>query len=317
MKKKWEQVYDESWERPHTPTNEIDWQESDWFTTFDPKAGLGVTYRIGQEFNKKTCNANLTVFTLDGGRFKMEDLGGRGKDHALRPEDRWETGYQADGHRVESLGDSRIRYSWKYPETEGDIEFCEPFYTPRYWTNDDRDWELLDTIHPGGHLESGGRIRGAIRLGDRTFNVDWKAHRDRSWGNRPNYFARLERWKCAWGAIGPEFSYAAQLLKPRNGPPAATVGFVARNGKTAEVIDWRLIGTIDLETNRGIGGTVVLTLESGEVIRVEADFAQPVDGGFEPDTRFGGTGTITFDGQVGFSSCSYSGNVAKNWKPTT
>lgn len=308
--------YNESWEKPHSPTDEIDWQESDWFTTYDHKARIGITFRIGQEPNKGVTNANLAVWTPEGENFELTELGGRGADVPFHPEDRWETGSRSCGNQVEYLGDGKLRFTWKYEETTGDVIFTN-YYEPRYWTLDGTCSEILSTIqHPvgekGGHLESGGMIRGTVTFNGRTYQIDSPGHRDRSWGKREHYFERLAWFKFFVGDIGPELGFAAQVTQPRVGPDDPLVGFVARHGEYEELVEAKMIGKIDVDTGRKLGGTILLTLASGEKLEVEATFYKP-EWTASGDGSFSGVGTIEYNGLTGSAFLMNSGKLADRY----
>jgi hypothetical protein len=93
-------TYDESWDQSHAPGPQELWQESDWLTFYDPGVGVGATYRIGQEPNRRKGQPSLFAFALGGERFLLRGAGERGLDVDISPEDRWTSGYRVDGHEV-------------------------------------------------------------------------------------------------------------------------------------------------------------------------------------------------------------------------
>ena len=68
---------------------------------------------------------------------------------------------------------------------------------------------------------------------------------------------------------------------------------------------------VDWQESDWLGGAIVLTLDSGEVIRLETLFLQALEGGLRPGVRFGGTGTISYRGQVELSQCAHGGDLTR------
>jgi len=298
--------YDASWDRPHKPGHDPSWQESDWLTFFDPAAGVGGIYRIGQEPNRGKGQPSLFVFALGGQRFLMRDIGGRGPDCDLTADDRWETGCRVGGHRVEASGDGRVEFRWDYPETAAVLEFYESHYTPRDWSRSGKGAEIIATLNADGHLECGGKIRGSVRIGEKRYDVDCCAHRDRSWGDRDHYMRRMRRAFGAWGTVGPAFSFAVMRLELITGETLVT-GFVDRGGRGEDIADARFLTTLDGDFLSPIAGAVLLRLENNETLRIDCGVAQ-AHGGFAPGTSFNSVGKFTWQGQAGFCDYSATGN---------
>lgn len=294
--------YDSSWDCPHQPGSESSWQESDWLTFYDPVKGVGGVVRIGQEPNRQKGQPNLFVFALGGLRFLMKDVGGRGLDCDLQPADRWGTGCRVAGHSVDALGQGRMQFRWDYPETDGDLEFSDSFYVPRDWSTSAKGADVIAGLNADGHLECAGRLRGSVRIGEVSYQLDCFSHRDRSWGVRDHYMRRMTRAYGAWGTVGPELSFAIMRLELNDGRQLAT-GFVARNGGSEDIGDVQLVTTLDSDLASPLRGVVIMTLVTGEVVQVECNLAQ-AHGGFAPGISFNAVGTFEYAGKTGF--CDYS-----------
>lgn len=294
--------YDASWDRPHHPGPQPEWQESDWLTFFDPRMRVGGTYRIGREPNRKKGQPNLFVYALGGQRFLMKELGGRGADLSVGDEDAWPEGYRVAGHQVDALGNGSMRYQWDYPESSGDLQFSESHYEPRDWSKSNKGREIIAWLNPDGHLECAGNLRGTIRIGERDYRVDCFAHRDRSWGYREAYMGKMRRAFGAWGTIGPAFSFATMRLELKDGP-TLTTGFVSRNGETDDIADVRWLTTLDTDLCTPVSGRLVVTLENDEELIVECGIAQ-THRVTDKVISFSSTGPLHYDGHLGF--CHYS-----------
>jgi len=302
-------TYDPTWDLPHQPNDKEMWQESDWLTFYDPKAGAGAVFRLGRQPNRGKGQPNLFCFANGGQRFLMKDLGGRGLDCDMGPDDLWDTGCQVAGHRVDALGDGKMRYRWDYPETSADLQFHDGFYEPRGWDKSNKGAEIMSWINPDGHLECGGRLTGTMRVGDQSYDIDCFCHRDRSWGYRENYMERMKDTLGGWGTCGKELSFAYMMLHVKNGDKFTT-GFVARNGVEEDIADVRCLPTLDMDMISPLAAIVVLTLESGETIRLDCDIAQ-AQVGYAPGSAFNSVGTFEYRGQTGFCDISVYANPGR------
>lgn len=259
-------TYDASWDRPHTPGGELDWQESDCYWFYDAKIGVGGFHRIGQKPNRGTGQLTLFVFAVGGSRFVINDS--YTVDRPVSNEDRWVDGHQVCGHKAQSLGDMRMRYSWHEEQCRADLEFYESFYTPRGWSRRAGQGDaVLKNMNAGGHLECSGRIKGTLRIGNDEYTIDALAHRDRSWGRRNHSQVSYHAFRMFSGTVGPEFSCATFVLNPRGEAPVVS-GYVVRNGIEEDIVDLRVLTTFDQDGTTALGGTAILRLESGEVVEV-------------------------------------------------
>jgi len=260
--------YDVSWDCPHTPGPEEHWQESDCLWYYDDDTGVGGFYRVGQRPNMKTSQISFFAFARDGERFVHTGEAHNPKLHGgaypMGPEDRWETGHRANGFEAGSLGDGRQYFKWDKPETAANLIFSDDFYTPHNWPSKSDDW--MDNLNPDGHLEVGGMLRGEIRIGKKTYNINAMAHRDRSWGARNNAKTQMHRYRMFSGTCGPKLSFATFHMDIE-GAGLMVSGLVVRDGKVHEVADQRVFMTVDRDNISTTGSTVFLTLKNGEVLR--------------------------------------------------
>jgi hypothetical protein len=262
--------YDDSWDRPHAPgPAEVTWQESDCYWFYDHEAGVGGYQRLGLKPHAGTAQIMVMAFARDGERFARTDSFTR--DVAITEDDRWATGQRAGGHQVDALGDGRMRYQWQEEGCSADLEFYESFYEPRNWPA--ASLGVMDKISSGGHLEASGRIRGRVTIGDRTYEVDGLAHRDRSWGVREHATIDWGRYRLSSGTTGPSLSWACQVIKTEE-HGLNTLGFVVRDGVSEDVTDARILTTLDADGYTPMGSHTVFTLASGEKVQIPATVVQ-------------------------------------------
>ena len=292
-------TYDSSWDRPHTPSSDRNWQESDCYWFYDPTSGVGGFHRIGQKPNLATGQITAFVFAAGGERYVLNDS--YSNHRAIAPQDRWETGHRVGTHVAEALGDQRMRFSWDAAECSAALEFYESFHTPRNWSKTGHSDSFMSNINSDGHLECAGKLRGDVRIGARTYAIDALAHRDRSWGFRDNSRVSMHRYRMFSGTVGPALSFARFLLDLKTGE-TMVAGFVSRHGIDLDVRDLRVVTAFDSDGLSPMGATAILTLETGEEVKIRCEGVQgfvtpvPEAGAASSDT----ISTFTYEGQTGF-----------------
>lgn len=292
-------TYGPAWDRPHSPSDDRLWQESDCYWFFDERAGVGGFHRVGQHPNGQM--GSLTVFAFDR----------QMRFHHTRDYPAADCARSADGQivgpsDVTALDNERMRYRWDLPDCEADLEFYESFYLPRDWSRSGHGASVHRHMNAGGHLECSGRLRGTVRIAGRTHQVDALAHRDRSWGARDHNVVAQHRMYS--GTVGPSLSWAGFTMTLRTGAVHAS-GFVVRNGVEHDLTAIRVLTTFDNDGVTTTGATGLLDLETGERLIVPCRAVQ----GFVTDVSgaFHSTDTISrvvWNGAVGFCDLEVSNN---------
>lgn len=290
--------WDVSWDCPHQPNDDPAWQESDCYWFYDPSCGVGGFQRIGQKPNQGTAQVTCFVFAKDSQRYVLNDHHQRKRALGRR----WDVGQEVDGHSAESLGDGRMRYRWNDAESSADIEFYGAFYTPRDWLkNSDKAAPILEQMNSDGHLEVGGRIKGTVRIGDRNYEIDGLAHRDRSWGIRRMGAANVDSYRLFSGTCGPKLSFATFYLELADGTPIQG-GYIIREGIEQDIVDLRIVASIDMDGFSVYDSTAIISLESGEEVRIHAKTVQSF---LTPSPAIGmvmsdNISTFQYEGETGF-----------------
>jgi hypothetical protein len=291
--------YNVSWDQPHQPSGDPLWQESDCYWFYDPERGVGGFHRIGQQPNRGKGQVTLFAFKEGGDRFVLSQ--GPGTEIDLKGDARQKAKQVVGTHTAEALGDGKMRFTWDEPDCSGNLEFYEVFHEPRNWSKTGHSDDFMSNINSDGHLEGAGRIRGTIRIGNNSHAVDGLCHRDRSWGFRDNSRVSMHRYRMFSGTVGPELSFASFLLDLKNGTKMVA-GFVARDGVDHDVRDLRVLTTFDSDGITPVGSIGILTLETGEVLRIETKSVQ----GFLTPVEAAGCAsqdhisTFTYKGKTGF-----------------
>lgn len=267
-------IYDISWENPHEPGPEEKWQESDWYTFYDPENGVGGVQRIGHKPNQGTAQLMLFAF-IEGGERILINGGNDKRLVDLVRGDRSDTRMAGGSHFAETVSEGKKRFGWDEPETAGELEISESYYTPRYWTKLETEGvsSLMAKAQTGGKLQHSGRLKGWVRVGKDTRPVDAHFHRDRAWGFRNLGLLGFHRSRLIYGSCGPAFSLCSMLVEQPDGRPTV-VGFVVRDGVENEIVHIRVAPTIDEDGYSVLGATAVLTLDNDEQVRLTAKSVQ-------------------------------------------
>lgn len=296
--------YDPSWDRPHAPGPEPGWQESDCYWFYDAAAGVGGYQRLGLKPNLGTAQIMLLAFAKGGSRFARTDSFTR--DFPI--EERWESGQRAGGHSAESLGDGRMRYTWQEDGCAANLVFSDPFYEPRGWPGSSK--RTMASLNSGGHLECAGRLRGAITIGEATYSIDALAHRDRSWGLRDHGTVIWDRYRMSSGTVGPSLSWASFAIRTKE-HGLTSAGLVARNGITEDVVDSRVLTTLDADGYTTMGAHTVLTLASGEKIQIPARAVQGFLNPLPPTFATCTIAEVEYEGAQGFQNIEMCPNPGR------
>lgn len=262
-------VYDQSWDCPH-PAGESDrWQESDCYWFFDVEQRIGGYWRVGQYLNQGVGQAFCFMFKEGGQRFALfRDY--QGDDCSCT-----DNSQTVGSMSAESLGDGRMKYAWDESDCDGELEFYNPYYTPRSWSKDVEEGKAGATIHEtmntGGHLEVAGKLKGRIRLGNGEYNINTLAHRDRSWGARD--YNRAWQHRMVTGTIGEELSWVAMVVQMANGA-VLPMGFVAEHGETTDIKDLKVITEYDYDGATVASVRMKMALEDNRQLVIKGSAAQ-------------------------------------------
>ncbi len=311
-----EQQYNPSWDCPHTPTSDPAWQESDCYWFYDAQTGIGGFHRIGQKPNKGTGQIMLFIFKVGAERFVINDA--PRNEFPLTDDARQERKQIVGTHSAESLGDGRMLFCWNEPESDAALEFYESFYTPRNWPSNPETQHFENSVNSDGHLECGGRLKGKVRIGEETYDIDALAHRDRSWGKRADAAPQMHRYRMYSGTCGKALSFASFFLDFNESTPVS-MGFVDRHGVQEDVVNLRVAVTFDFDGVTPLGSTGILTLASGEKLRIDSTVVQgfltPLPAGVSHSQD--NISVFEYDGQTGFVDLELSTNPCRgSYTPT-
>ncbi len=253
-------------ERPHAAGPQENWQESVWLQWYDPEVGVGGLHRIGQEVNRGTANALFCLVSDEGTRFRrvlpLLPLRAQDRDGVIAAGDEFSMSYES----------GRPRLVQRQPEAEIDLVFDDFHELVNLWDlGRDRGQELMSQT-AAQHYEVGGRVRGTVRIGERSLQIDGLGYRDHSWGPR-DYRAWLShRWVA--GTFGPALTYSLITMHGARGELIRT-GYVVRDGKPTVASEVDIVAYLEPDGFTHRGGRAVARLSDGDELRFDFEL---VDG---------------------------------------
>jgi hypothetical protein len=200
----------------------------------------------------------------DGTRFRRHRL-----DLQLQPGDRTDMSAASGGFMKYSIPNQEyVRFEGRDDDAEADLRF--------YDFHPSQDWDPIGAAHVpqalrggGGHPESGGRVEGRVRIGDRVIEVrNGMGHRDHSFGPRAHTMFRASRWHA--GTVGPALGYSLVSSQGADGD-FHKFGWLMRDGRREKIRDFHTVNQVLGDGLSTIGGWTKVILESGETLRIEAE----------------------------------------------
>jgi hypothetical protein len=208
------------------------------------------------------------------------------------PKDMDFTDWRIDGFTLrQDLAFRKADVAWRSPAADLELAF-EGFHPPyAYGANA----EGCPAYAASDRIEQSGQIKGHLRLGERTLEIDALGHRDHSWGTRDWGAFQHYHWFQGQTADGVSVHFWRFLALGR----IHLRGYVFKDGLLAEVTDVDLDVTHNDELwQQKLVATI--TDEAGRVTEVRADFYAHYT--LVPDpalTLREGAARATFDGRPG------------------
>ena len=219
-------------EQLHEPGADEHWQESYYFNWADPEGrsfglarwginpasrkidGVLLTMRDGRpEFIYPAVGLDMPEGEMPGAEFGLR---AKGLTFTLRePLARWHIGLS---------GRDAVDLAW--------TAFHEPHdYHDGLKALGAADEDLA--LAPS-HFEQCGTVRGEVRLGGRSFEIDGLGHRDKSWGARD--WNGLTGWEWLTAHFGEDLAFNATVWYPPGADATIPGGFVTRDGSNRALV---------------------------------------------------------------------------------
>jgi len=217
------------------------WNESYWFSFYDPAARIGVVTRIGMLPNRN--EANVWYYISKDGK-----IAHTGTDLRCAV-----PGGDIDGL---SLGDVTIRcieplrnFRLTYAGSGASMDVT--------WSGAHPVFQY--PVPPGStesqfprHIEQGGRVRGTVTVDGSARAIDTVGHRDHSWGGERDW-TRLETWHYISGDFG---SLSFNVVRVMMGGGEFSAGYVWDGKEIMSVTDIRTEVATDASGRRQTAATI-------------------------------------------------------------
>jgi hypothetical protein len=178
------------------------WNESFWWTFYDPEEAIGVVFRIGTLPLQGT--ANLYLFLTRGPHVVQTVADQTLPLPPLAERTRLALG---NGLLVEWEPRERFRLRWVHAGSGFDLEWAGISPTYVYPHPPDATVEQVPR-----HIEHSGRVEGVVTLGGTAYRVRGFGHRDHSWGGERDW-EKLVHWDYLNAELGPDLWVHAVRVK--------------------------------------------------------------------------------------------------------
>jgi hypothetical protein len=177
------------------------WNESFWFTGYDPEAEIGVILRAGAYPVQGT--ANLYLYLTHHGRVVHSIV-----DHALPPAPPAARRLTyTNGLDIE--WEPRERFALRYASGANGFDLAWEGLSPTYLYPHPPDVPV--EVVPR-HIEHTGTVRGTVTIGGTAHRIDCLGHRDHSWGGERDW-AKMHHWEYLNGEFGRDLWFHAVRVK--------------------------------------------------------------------------------------------------------
>jgi hypothetical protein len=222
---------------------EPNFNESMYFNVFDPDAGLGGFFRLGNRANEGSGEMTVCLYLPDGrvafmfGRPRVTtndafDAAGM-RFEVVTPFEELRVNY--DGSVVVlddplQMADPRQAFQ-NNPHTEASVALVYRGVAPMFGGEPEEPSERQGEEFARGHYEQLVSSTGTVTVGEDAFEVRGFGLRDHSWG--PRYWQAPWYYRWLTANFGPDFGFMGSRVARRDGP-GSRGGFLW-NGSTLEL----------------------------------------------------------------------------------
>lgn len=177
------------------------WNESYWFSFYDPNSKVGVTARIGMHPNKD--EGNLYLLFTRGNEVVHSVIDVRA------PVPPWEDGRLAlHGYSIE-LVDPPDRFRLRYEREGYSMDVTWEGFSPTYMYAYPPE-STSDQVPR--HIEHAGVVTGTLKVAGEDHAINCFGHRDHSWGGERDW-SKMHNWEYLTGEFGKDFWFnAVQIM---------------------------------------------------------------------------------------------------------
>jgi hypothetical protein len=177
------------------------WNESFWFPFYDPRAEIGVVFRVGTLPNQRSANVYLFITHHGTVAHSLVDHGL--PSPAMAPAEL----VLANGLALEWTPRERFHLRYAHAAHGFDVEWRGMSPTYLYPHPPDSTAEEYPR-----HIEHAGKVTGTVTIAGKKHDVDCPAHRDHSWGGERDW-AKMRHWDYLSAEFGGEAWLNAVRIK--------------------------------------------------------------------------------------------------------
>ena len=235
------------------------WQESVFLLWYDLAARVGGMHRIGHEphLNGGSVILYNYLFAGEGTVYKNTQV------MPMRTEDTFATGFGGGPTcRYEHVRKPVLVFEDQY--VAGQLEFEDNHLPIDVFP--ESAGTLADDFAKN-HYEVSGRVRGTVRVGEKSYAIDALGYRDHSWGVRVWRSLLTHRWVA--GVIDSSLSFCAMSWLGANGT-LRKFGYVRQGQRVINASEVDILTAIEVDGITHRGGTVNMTLVNGQTWQIVA-----------------------------------------------
>lgn len=249
----------------HEADTDPSWQEGFVMIIRDLDTDLVGFMRLGTYVNQKDSQIHFGLALPDGTRFRQHRFDIPFNDPTDRSMERVKVGHM----EWRWVDNCKVHLTAKEDDAEVDL-VMEDFHPSQSWRiADPKGAEIAKKIGGIVHPESGGKLTGTVRIGDKVIEiVNGLAYRDHSWGPRNAQAFLNNRWIA--GTVGPAMSFSAMSVQQTTGD-YMKAAWVYRDGKVEYAQDVNTAAIVLADGMSTIGGWTEIILDSGERIVIETE----------------------------------------------
>jgi hypothetical protein len=227
------------------------WNESFWWSGYDPKREVGVTVRVGSHPNQGA--ANIYLFIACQGAV-VHSLIDHGLPLAPAATSRIEL---ANGFSVD--WEPRERFNLRYKNAAHAFDLVWKGMSPTYVYPHPPD-STADQY--SRHIEHAGTVTGTVTIQGTDYQIDCFGHRDHSWGGERDW-AKLHRWDYLSAEFGKDLWMHAVRVKLGPDIDFLHIGCLWDGKEVQALSDIRMEGRYADGESRQLGIDVRCTDEHG------------------------------------------------------
>lgn len=238
------------------------WQESVFLAWYDDKLGVGGIQRIGNEINRKQSNLWCGIFDTAGQSFRLM----KEKVPLVHYPDG--QGFICAEQKF-YLDDAGIHWAFDHPDCQVELTLTD-HSSGDLWNGATSSTE---SVSQKGHFHKFCDVKGSVRIGNKTFEVNGKGWRDHSYG--PRDWTGFLHHRCFAGTFGDGDALDITGMLHKDGV-LSRGGVVVTGGQRVDFFDHSMTMAVGEDGFTAWTGDLVGTLPDGKPLSAHFEAAGSV-----------------------------------------